>query len=73
MKTPQIKPSWKTGIYIGNGRIAQPQTNYDIEVDCNYCQGEGIREKLTSDGYIEFTCDRCYDSCGKIMIKNERD
>jgi hypothetical protein len=22
MKTPQVKPDWKTGIYIGNGTIA---------------------------------------------------
>tara|TARA_R110002012_G_scaffold309326_1_gene516280 strand:- start:414 stop:614 length:201 start_codon:yes stop_codon:yes gene_type:complete len=24
MKTPQVKPSWDTGIYIGNGVIAKP-------------------------------------------------
>ena len=24
MKTPQIKPDWKTGIYIGNGVVATP-------------------------------------------------
>ena len=25
MKTPQVTPEWKTGIYIGNGTIATPQ------------------------------------------------
>ena len=24
-KTPQIKPDWKTGIYIGNGVVATPK------------------------------------------------
>ena len=23
-KTPQVKPDWKTGIYIGNGVVAKP-------------------------------------------------
>jgi len=26
MKTPQVKPSWDTGIYIGNGVVAKPKT-----------------------------------------------
>jgi hypothetical protein len=25
MKTPQVKPEWKTGIYIGNGVVATPK------------------------------------------------
>tara|TARA_R100000655_G_scaffold95712_1_gene137813 strand:+ start:144 stop:326 length:183 start_codon:yes stop_codon:yes gene_type:complete len=24
MKTPQVKPDWNTGIYIGNGVVAEP-------------------------------------------------
>ena len=24
-KTPQVKPDWKTGIYIGNGVVATPK------------------------------------------------
>lgn len=24
-KTPQVKPDWNTGIYIGNGVIAKPK------------------------------------------------
>ena len=27
MKTPQITPSWNTGIYIGNGVVATPETS----------------------------------------------
>tara|TARA_R110000744_G_scaffold256160_1_gene371608 strand:- start:70 stop:315 length:246 start_codon:yes stop_codon:yes gene_type:complete len=26
MKTPQITPEWKTGIYIGNGVVAKNET-----------------------------------------------
>ena len=26
MKTPQVKPSWNTGIYIGDGVVAKPKT-----------------------------------------------
>lgn len=26
MKTPQVTPPWATGIYIGNGVIAEPKT-----------------------------------------------
>lgn len=25
MKTPQLTPPWKTGIYIGNGIVAKPK------------------------------------------------
>lgn len=25
MKTPQVKPDWNTGIYIGNGVVATPE------------------------------------------------
>tara|TARA_R110000765_G_scaffold11789_1_gene37139 strand:+ start:1403 stop:1663 length:261 start_codon:yes stop_codon:yes gene_type:complete len=27
MKTPQVTPDWKSGIYIGNGTIATPTVN----------------------------------------------
>jgi hypothetical protein len=31
MKTPQVKPDWATGIYIGNGVVAKaPQGGEDI-------------------------------------------
>ena len=32
MKTPQIKPDWETGIYIGNGVVATPTNNYQALV-----------------------------------------
>lgn len=25
-KTPQVKPDWNTGIYIGNGVVAKPKS-----------------------------------------------
>ena len=25
MKVPQVKPDWKTGIYIGDGVVAKPE------------------------------------------------
>tara|TARA_R110000796_G_scaffold208827_1_gene325173 strand:+ start:2743 stop:3030 length:288 start_codon:yes stop_codon:yes gene_type:complete len=28
MKTPQIKPDWKTGVYIGNGTVAVEPKSY---------------------------------------------
>tara|TARA_R110000751_G_scaffold288285_1_gene394361 strand:- start:34 stop:216 length:183 start_codon:yes stop_codon:yes gene_type:complete len=31
MKTPQVKPSWNTGIYIGNGVIAKPTPKDNLE------------------------------------------
>jgi hypothetical protein len=32
MKTPQVKPDWETGIYIGNGVVATPPNNYQALV-----------------------------------------
>jgi len=32
MKTPQLKPDWETGIYIGNGVVATPTDNYQALV-----------------------------------------
>ena len=29
MKTPQIKPNWNTGIYIGNGVVATPKPMFE--------------------------------------------
>ncbi len=34
MKTPQVKPSWDTGIYIGNGVVAKDNIkNLQNELD----------------------------------------
>ena len=36
MPTPQVKPDWNTGIYIGNGTIATPKKvmpkNYTLNI-----------------------------------------
>ena len=29
MKTPQVKPDWNTGIYIGNGVVATPKPMFE--------------------------------------------
>ena len=29
MKTPQVKPDWNTGIYIGDGVVATPQPMFE--------------------------------------------
>ena len=43
MKTPQVKPSWNTGIYIGSGVIAKPTPEDNLE-----------RKRLEAlQGYIE--------------------
>ena len=30
MKTPQVKPNWATGIYIGNGVVATPKKKFKV-------------------------------------------
>ena len=36
-KTPQVKPGWNTGIYIGEGVVAQPTlTKWYVCQDCGY-------------------------------------
>jgi len=36
MKTPQITPPWSTGIYIGNGVVAEPKPK-KIRLECADC------------------------------------
>ena len=33
MKTPQVTPDWKTGIYIGNGQIVSENTTVEDTVE----------------------------------------
>ena len=33
MKTPQVTPDWKTGIYIGNGQIVSEDTTVEDTVE----------------------------------------
>lgn len=44
MKTPQVKPDWQTGIYIGNGVVAVPRQDQKVQavVDSINCVMEGI-------------------------------
>ena len=30
MKTPQAKPSWSTGVYVGNGAVVPEKTSFDV-------------------------------------------
>ena len=30
MKTPQVEPAWRTGIYLGNGVVARKQRAHDL-------------------------------------------
>ena len=43
MKTPQVEPSWATGIYIGNGVVATQTRMTDDEL--TYAMN-GIRETM---------------------------
>ena len=40
MKTPQVTPPWATGIYIGNGVVAEPKLK-KIRLECADC-GEDL-------------------------------
>ena len=33
MKTPQVTPDWKTGIYVGNGQIVSENTTVEDTVE----------------------------------------
>ena len=47
MKTPQVTPDWKTGIYIGNGQIVSDTTVEDtVEYEK---QIQDLEEKLKDD------------------------
>ena len=30
MKTPQVKPSWSTGVYVGDGTVTPEKTSFDV-------------------------------------------
>jgi len=38
MKTPQIKPDWNTGIYIGNGVVAKPKFYVGGKAECHFTE-----------------------------------
>ena len=66
MRTPQVTPSWSTGIYIGNGVVATPKKVKDKA--CPECQGEGIIERVNWNGPYEEPCPYCYGSMGRVNI-----
>ena len=45
MKTPQVTPDWKTGIYIGNGQIVSEDTTVEDTVES--IARMGIQERDT--------------------------
>ena len=52
MKTPQVKPDWKTGIYIGNGNIAkgiETMTRKEIERKLRALQIDIAGDSTNSD------------------------
>ena len=49
MKTPQVKPSWETGIYIGNGVVAKDNIK-NLQHELDFIE----RKKLEAlQGYID--------------------
>ena len=55
MKTPQVNPPWNTGIYIGNGTVAEPDEDQ-------------ILKRMNDARPVTYTCD-CpeWDKNGKPM------
>ena len=46
VKTPQIKPAWKTGIYIGNGVVAVKEKEKEKNCECGLMEDGTWSEKL---------------------------
>jgi hypothetical protein len=56
-KTPQVKPDWNTGIYIGDGVVATPKTAWqwtDQEIRDYYDQNPNLTI-LTLAGIVGLT------------------
>ena len=67
MKTPQVKPDWNTGIYIGNGVVAtQPKAR---DTECPDCLGDGVVERIGRNGPYDTRCMNCYGSLGRVDIQ----
>ena len=45
-KTPQIKPDWKTGIYIGDGVIAVKEKEKEENCECGLMENGTWSEEL---------------------------
>lgn len=46
MKTPQVKPEWNTGIYIGNGVVAVKEKEKEENCECGLTKDGTWSEKL---------------------------
>ena len=64
-KVPQVKPDWATGIYIGNGVVAQEYHYLPVEgcEDCEY--------NVKNDGGKAAACPDCtmYGGAEKVEVK----
>jgi hypothetical protein len=49
MRTPQLKPDWETGIYIGNGRIAKPKSQTNTWYTMWFKDGGGRKMFMDKD------------------------
>jgi len=45
-KTPQVKPDWKTGIYIGDGVIAVKEKEKEENCECGLMENGTWSEEL---------------------------
>lgn len=59
VKIPNIKPDWNTGIYIGNGVVAEPKYEYKPVDGCEECE------------FMETACAECimYGEAEKVEVK----
>ena len=46
MKTPQVKPEWNTGIYIGNGVVAVKEKEKEENCECGLMEDGTWSEEL---------------------------
>ena len=74
MKTPQVKPDWATGIYIGNGVVATPKKKFKVTAQSieNYTaiieatdidQAHDIAKELDADQF-EISDSSIFGYCG---------
>lgn len=46
MKTPQVKPEWSTGIYIGDGVVAVKEKEKEENCECGLMENGTWSEEL---------------------------
>ena len=74
MRTPQIKPTWKTGVYIGDGAIA-PEQDMPILMDDGtldtVVKYRGKTYRFMSEFRHEFDNDDAFLSYVKDYVDND--